>query len=166
MFVWSEFQPNSLLTLQVVAGPAGLRAIHFGSQPQVQSQRDDSDALIREALGQLRAYFGGNLRQFDLPLDICGTEFQKRVWHALQQIPYGETCSYRSIAQAIAAPKAVRAVGAANGRNPLPIVIPCHRVVGANGDLVGFSSGLAIKRMLLDLESGHAHHASRTAAAR
>jgi methylated-DNA-[protein]-cysteine S-methyltransferase len=90
---------------------------------------------------------------FALPLDPQGTEFQKRVWRQLETIPYGEIRSYSQIAAAIDAPKAVRAVGAANGSNPIPIVIPCHRVIGANGKLVGYGGGLPLKRRLLDLES-------------
>jgi methylated-DNA-[protein]-cysteine S-methyltransferase len=102
----------------------------------------------------LRAYFAGDLRQFDLPLEPEGTPFQQRVWKELLKIPYGETRSYMEIAQHIGAPAAVRAVGAANGANPLPIVVPCHRVIGASGKLVGYGGGLNLKRRLLALERG------------
>lgn len=101
---------------------------------------------------QLDEYFAGTRTAFDVGLRAAGTPFQKRVWGALVEIPYGETCSYRDIAEAIDAPKAVRAVGLANGRNPISVVVPCHRVVGANGSLTGYGGGLANKRLLLDLE--------------
>jgi methylated-DNA-[protein]-cysteine S-methyltransferase len=105
-----------------------------------------------EAVRQLCAYFAGELREFHLPLEIVGTDFRKRVWEQVRSIPYGETRSYSQIASALAAPKAVRAVGAANGANPLPIVIPCHRVIGAGGELVGYGGGLPLKKRLLELE--------------
>jgi len=101
---------------------------------------------------QLREYFAGGRRDFDLPLAPRGTPFQREVWSALRGIAYGTTTSYAAIAARIGAPKAVRAVGAANGRNPIPIVIPCHRVIGANGSLTGFGGGLPLKRRLLELE--------------
>jgi len=109
--------------------------------------------LLREASRQLQAYFAGNLRKFDLPLAPAGTDFMKRVWDSLQRIPYGATRSYRDIALDIGNPKACRAVGQANNRNPLPIFIPCHRVIGANGNLIGYGGGLPIKQYLINLES-------------
>jgi methylated-DNA-[protein]-cysteine S-methyltransferase len=110
------------------------------------------EAPFREALGQLRAYFRGRLRDFDLPLAPRGTPFELRVWRALGKIPYGRTISYGELARRIGNPNASRAVGLANGRNPLPIVIPCHRVIGANGKLTGYGGGLDTKRWLLTLE--------------
>ena len=107
---------------------------------------------FREARAQLTDYFAGKRKDFDLKLRPTGTEFQLRVLEELQRIPYGTTCSYRDIAERIGRPKAVRAVGAANGRNPIPIVIPCHRVIGASGDLTGFGGGLPTKEALLRLE--------------
>jgi methylated-DNA-[protein]-cysteine S-methyltransferase len=107
---------------------------------------------FKEAVRQLEAYFAGALRQFDLPLAPEGTPFQLRVWRALRDIPYGETTSYGEVARRIGKPAAVRAVGAANGRNPLAIVIPCHRVIGSNGRLVGYGGGLPMKAALLELE--------------
>lgn len=107
---------------------------------------------FREARIQLDEYFAGDRQSFDLKLRPSGTAFQLKVLWALQQIPYGETRSYKEIAEAIDRPSAVRAVGAANGRNPLPIIIPCHRVIGANGSLTGFGGGLETKKFLLDLE--------------
>lgn len=109
--------------------------------------------VLREAAAQLKEYFAGKRKVFDLALDFDGTEFQKKVWRALLAIPFGETRSYAEIAKAIKKPKAVRAVGAANGRNPISIVAPCHRVIGSNGKLTGFAGGLEAKATLLKLES-------------
>ena len=107
-------------------------------------------ALVRQ---QLQEYFAGEREEFDLPLHVTGTEFQVQVLDELQRIPYGETMSYGDIAKRIGRPKAVRAVGAANGRNPIPIIIPCHRVIGSSGDLTGFGGGLDTKEALLRLEA-------------
>ena len=114
---------------------------------------DDSPALL-QAERQLNEYFAGTRNRFDLELDFEGTEFQKKVWAALLTIPFGETRSYSQIAMQIGSPKAVRAVGAANGRNPISIVAPCHRVIGASGRLTGFAGGLEAKQYLLTLEDG------------
>jgi methylated-DNA-[protein]-cysteine S-methyltransferase len=110
-------------------------------------------AAFREVVAQLHSYFSGRRRHFDLPLEIEGTEFQKKVWTELRSIPYGETISYKELAKRIGKPSAVRAVGAANGANPIPIIIPCHRVIGNDGSLTGFGGGLPLKRKLLELES-------------
>ncbi|MDX1518155.1 MAG: methylated-DNA--[protein]-cysteine S-methyltransferase [Woeseiaceae bacterium] len=109
-----------------------------------------------EAIRQLHEYFDGERQEFDLPLRLNGTEFQMLVLEELRRIPYGQTTSYGDIAARIGRPKAVRAVGAANGRNPIPIIVPCHRVIGAGGDLTGFGGGLGTKEALLRLESEHA----------
>jgi methylated-DNA-[protein]-cysteine S-methyltransferase len=114
-----------------------------------------SEKPFNDAREQLRAYFDGGLKEFDLKLRPGGTEFQQQVLAELQKIPYGTTTSYGDIARRIGRPKAVRAVGAANGRNPIPIVIPCHRVIGASGDLTGFGGGLPVKEALLRLEMEH-----------
>jgi len=144
-------------TLLLVAGGAGLRKIQFLDSceewPQA-AERKDSHPLLVEAAAQLRAYFRGELREFDLPLEMAGTDFQIRVWNLLVDIPYGETRSYRDVAVALGRPEAVRAVGAANGANPLPIVVPCHRVIGADGKLTGYGGGLRLKRRLLEMERG------------
>jgi methylated-DNA-[protein]-cysteine S-methyltransferase len=108
---------------------------------------------LAKARQQLEEYFAGTRKEFDLPLRIKGTEFQVSVLNALQEIPYGKTASYGEIARRIGRPKAVRAVGAANGRNPIPIVVPCHRVIGSSGDLTGFGGGLDTKAALLRLEA-------------
>lgn len=110
---------------------------------------------LADACTQLREYFAGERQTFDIPLKLDGTEFQVSVLKALQEIPYGETASYGDIARRIGRPKAVRAVGAANGRNPIPIVVPCHRVIGSTGDLTGFGGGLDTKEALLRLEAEH-----------
>lgn len=115
-------------------------------------ERNDHPVLLKTAR-QLEDYFQGRLSDFSLPLEFEGTEFQKKVWHALLTIPFGETRSYQQIADQIGNPKAVRAVGAANGRNPISIIAPCHRVIGANGTLTGFAGGLKVKEFLLRLES-------------
>jgi methylated-DNA-[protein]-cysteine S-methyltransferase len=122
------------------------------------------DALLRPAREQLRAYFAGELLDFDLPLAAAGTEFQQRVWQALGAIPYGATASYAAIARAIGSPTATRAVGAANGRNPIAIIVPCHRVIGKDGTLTGYGGGLARKQWLLRHEAGVLKHRARSAA--
>jgi methylated-DNA-[protein]-cysteine S-methyltransferase len=113
----------------------------------------EEDAVLAAARDQLDAYFDARLRQFDLPLEPQGTEFQRRVWDSLTLIPFGETISYAELARRVDKPKAVRAVGAANGRNPLMIIVPCHRVIGADGSLTGFGAGIERKRWLLDHET-------------
>jgi methylated-DNA-[protein]-cysteine S-methyltransferase len=114
-----------------------------------------NETQLADVSQQLREYFSGERRAFDLPLKLSGTEFQVSVLEALQDIPYGETTSYGEIAKRIGRPKAVRAVGAANGRNPIPIIVPCHRVIGSTGDLTGFGGGLDTKEALLRLEAEH-----------
>lgn len=108
--------------------------------------------LLKEAVRQLESYFAGRLKKFSLPLEPEGTAFMKQVWAALCEIPYGKTASYGEIAEKVGRPKAARAVGLANNRNPIPIFIPCHRVIGADGSLTGYAGGLEMKKKLLDLE--------------
>ncbi len=112
------------------------------------------DAVLPSVRAQLEAYFAGTLQEFDLPLATTGTPFQQQVWAALREVPYGTTCTYGDLAAAIGRPSAVRAVGAANGRNPVCVVVPCHRVVGAGGSLTGYAGGLERKSWLLALEAG------------
>lgn len=114
-----------------------------------------SSPLEQEAAKQLDEYFKGKRKNFDLPLNLKGTEFQKKVWEALKQIPYAQTRSYKEIAMMIGNKNASRAVGMANNKNPCPIIVPCHRVIGSNGSLVGYALGLDIKKKLLDLEKLH-----------
>jgi methylated-DNA-[protein]-cysteine S-methyltransferase len=118
---------------------------------------------VAEAVRQLSEYFAGERKEFDFPLAPEGTEFQRAVWKRLQEIPYGQTISYGELARRVGNPKASRAVGAANGKNPIPIVIPCHRVIGADGKLTGFGGGLPIKEALLAIERSSSY---RTVAAR
>lgn len=137
--------PIAPLTLQ--ADEAAVTAIRFGA-----GGARDASPLLDAAEAQLREYFAGERRTFDLPLAPHGTAFQQRVWAALRAIPYGETRTYGELAAAIDSPNASRAVGMANHRNPIPIIIPCHRVIGANGTLTGYAGGLEVKRKLLALE--------------
>jgi methylated-DNA-[protein]-cysteine S-methyltransferase len=129
-----------------------LTAVHMNGTPG-RGWRRDPGALHGPA-EQLLAYFAGERREFDLPLAPHGTPFQQEVWAALREIPYGQTISYAELAVAVGRPDAVRAVGAANGHNPIAVVIPCHRVIGASGALTGYGGGLGRKRLLLDLEAG------------
>jgi methylated-DNA-[protein]-cysteine S-methyltransferase len=161
-----------------VDSPAGVLLI-AGSHEAVQSiwfPKRDQRALpqpgwtescagaLCEAARQLREYFNGLRTTFDLPLEPHGTSFQRTVWARLAEIPYGETISYGELARRVGNPKAARAVGAANGANPLPIVVPCHRVIGANGNLTGFGGGVSVKQSLLSLEASH--RGAQTAAGR
>lgn len=144
--------------LLVAGDEEGLRYISFMKGKHVLTPkvgwREDRH-FLREAMRQLELYFEGRLKEFTLKLVPQGTPFQLSVLIALQEVPYGETISYGELARRIGKPKAYRAVGAANARNPLPIVIPCHRVIGSNGSLVGFGGGLDIKQKLLDFERTH-----------
>ncbi|NML06557.1 methylated-DNA--[protein]-cysteine S-methyltransferase [Sphingomonas sp. G-3-2-10] len=144
-------------TLTLVASPKGLTAILWeneraGRVPLGETREDRDHPVLIEAERQIAAYFAGELTEFSVPLDFAGTDFQKSVWAALLTIPFGETRSYAEIAHQIGRPKAVRAVGAANGRNPISIIAPCHRVIGSNGSLTGFAGGLEAKQLLLTLE--------------
>lgn len=130
--------------------------VRFAAEP-VQTSKTSTHAVLEAAEQQLSEYFAGQRRNFELDLDPKGTEFQRQVWWSLADIPYGETSTYGKQAAHIGRPAAVRAVGSANGRNPLSIVLPCHRIVGANGKLTGFAGGLDTKRWLLDHEANHAH---------
>ncbi len=153
------FSPVGELTL--VASDAGLVAILWENDEPDRVRlgamtRDESDAILVAAEQQLHAYFAGELTRFTVPLDFHGTDFQKSVWAALLTIPFGETRSYGEIARQIGRPSASRAVGAANGRNPISIIAPCHRVIGTNGALTGFAGGLEAKALLLELEGQRA----------
>jgi methylated-DNA-[protein]-cysteine S-methyltransferase len=143
----------------LLAGDAdGLSYIGFPKGSMRREPESDwifNEKPLEDARRQLSEYFAGERRRFDLSLRLSGTDFQVSVLQALQEIPYGETVSYGEIARRIGRPKAVRAVGAANGRNPLPIVVPCHRVIGSTGDLTGFGGGLDTKEALLRLEAEH-----------
>lgn len=142
--------------LLLVGDADALHGVYFQDGKRGPHQPDKawerSDKPFREVLKQLKAYFAGRLTEFDLPLSPHGTEFQLKVWSALRTIPYGETWSYGELARRIRKPAASRAVGAANGQNPIPVIVPCHRVIGADGSLTGFGGGLPIKQKLLALE--------------
>ncbi len=151
---WHEF--DSPVGRLLLAGDGdSLIQVCFQSGPHPRQPADDwiaAAAPFRLAIRQLGEYFAGERRRFELPLAPQGTEFQRRVWRALTEIPYGKTVSYGELARRIGKPSAPRAVGLANGANPLPIIVPCHRVIGADGSLTGFGGGLPIKRKLLALE--------------
>lgn len=164
VFYYDELQ-SPIGTLTICRSDQGICLVEFGDreshQVAIQKWMDRwsyaptltyAPGQLEEAKRQLQEYFEGRRQRFELPLDLRGTSFQLQVWHALADIPYGEVCSYKMVAVSIGQPKAVRAVGGANNKNPVPIIIPCHRVIGANGSLVGFGGGLDIKQQLLRLE--------------
>jgi methylated-DNA-[protein]-cysteine S-methyltransferase len=154
------FESDLIGTLLLVGDAAGLRHIHFQGKkhpPVMGDDRERNSSFFAPVKAQLQAYFRGGLKRFDLLLAPVGTAFQVKVWQALRAIPYGGLASYKSIAEAVGKPRAVRAVGGANGRNPIPIIIPCHRVIGSDGSLTGYGGGLEIKQRLIDLEQ----HADR-----
>jgi methylated-DNA-[protein]-cysteine S-methyltransferase len=155
MYYWYTDSPVGKLLLE--GDGDRLHFIHFDKTPPPipDSHSIKSKKPFKEVIRQLSAYFSGDLKTFSLDLHIEGTPFQLKVWQALREIPYGRTASYGEIARNVGNPKASRAVGGANHRNPLPIVIPCHRVIGANGRLVGFGGGLDVKEALLTLERDH-----------
>ena len=144
-----------LLAGSLAGSDSAVEVVGFASGSKARSAEPDwerNDEPFKDVARQLGEYFAGKRRDFDLTIEPAATGFQADVLEALRRIPYGETRSYGDVARSIGRPKAVRAVGAANGRNPLPILIPCHRVIGQDGDLTGFGGGLAAKRYLLDLE--------------
>ena len=142
--------------LLLAGDEAGLRRIGFPNKQESTGGWREDPSQFGDAVRQLQAYFAGELREFDLPLRMEGTPFQMSVWRSLRDIPYGETISYGELARRVGNPKASRAVGLANGANPIPIVVPCHRVIGSNGKLTGFGGGLSTKEKLLALERGQA----------
>jgi methylated-DNA-[protein]-cysteine S-methyltransferase len=152
---YDYFETGVVGRLTLVADEKGLRHINFQTSRHAVQIKDDwerNPSFLTEEKKQLKAYFDGKLKTFKLPLAPMGTDFQKRVWQTLQRIPYGAVTSYQWVAEKIGNPKAVRAVGGANGKNPLAIVVPCHRVIGRDGSLTGFSAGLDIKARLIKLE--------------
>lgn len=154
-----KLMPSPVGMLTLVARGSALAAVLWERERENRVRlgplsEDNFHPVLLETEKQLNEYFAGERSQFDLPLDFQGTEFQKQVWQALLEIPYGETRSYGQIALSIGNPKSVRAVGAANGKNPISIIAPCHRVIGASGALTGFAGGLEVKARLLALE-GH-----------
>ncbi len=153
---WQEID-SPIGTVLLVGDGLHLTHVHFQSGPKPMRPDEAWVAARRPfeaAIAQLNEYFACRRREFDLPLAPAGTDFQRRVWRALTSIPYGETISYGELARRVGNARACRAVGLANGANPLPIILPCHRVIGSNGALTGFGGGLPIKRALLGLERG------------
>jgi methylated-DNA-[protein]-cysteine S-methyltransferase len=158
--VWYDHLPAPIGDLLLAADAQGLREVWFETERHrktVNPAWQHNPSKLAFARRQLEEYFAGERQIFDLPLHPLGTPFQLAVWRGLAKIPYGVTISYGELARRIGQPQAVRAVGAANGRNPLPIVVPCHRVIGSDGSLTGFGGGLPIKRFLLSLEDRVLH---------
>lgn len=151
-------QESPLGRLLLAASASGLRGLYFAQHKYFDGpgdwRRDPSNPLLHAAAGQLQEYFAGRRRSFALPLDLQGTPFQRAVWQALLALPYGATSSYRIIAEQVGRPAAVRATGTAIGRNPVSIIVPCHRVLGSAGTLSGYAGGLERKRHLLAHEAG------------
>jgi O-6-methylguanine DNA methyltransferase len=154
--------PSPWGTLRLLATDSGLCRVvlpgeegvdHWVARHLAGTVATEGVAVLQQATAQLRAYFAGTRHTFDLALDVHGTPFQKAVWNLLLEVPYGETRTYAQVAAALGRPQAVRAVGQANGANPLPILIPCHRVVQSDGSLGGYGGGIALKRALLQLET-------------
>ena len=156
-------------SLFIVSSEKGLIKIIFYNKskstpiPNLQKEYVESSLIANQtknqiALEQLSEYFKGIRKKFSVPLDIQGTSFQKLIWRTITQIPYGQTCSYGEIAKRIGKPKAARAVGMANHNNPIPIIIPCHRIIGSDGSLTGYAAGMSIKEKLLDFEKNHMNH--------
>lgn len=157
MNLFHKFVTSPVGKLKLVASDKGLVAILWENDnprrvPLTSSMEDDQQKILVEVERQLNQYFTGERRSFSLPLDMRGTPFQKDVWEALLSIPFGETRSYGQLAKQIGRSSASRAVGAANGRNPISIIVPCHRVIGSSGKLTGFAGGLETKATLLDME--------------
>lgn len=150
------FYQTAIGEIGIMENGTAITKLYFYGENTPQHVTIKETALLKEAGWQLKDYLAGKRKSFDLPLAPDGTEFQQKVWRALQQIPYGQTQSYGEIAKRIGQPGAFRAVGLANSKNPILIFIPCHRVIGANGKLVGYAGGLDSKDYLLDLEKQHA----------
>ena len=149
--VYSDME-SPVGVLRIIANNDALFGVLWDCDPLTELTRDERNSIIQNTKQQLQEYFHGKRKAFDLPLAAIGTAFQTQAWKALQEIPYGKTISYGKQAERIGDKKKARAVGVANGENPISIIIPCHRVIGANGSLVGFGGGLDRKRLLLDLE--------------
>ena len=146
------YYPTPSGKICIVENGSAITQLCFDGEPAPDDAVEKETALLKEAGSQLQNYLAGRLRDFTLPLSPVGTEYMCRVWNSLQAIPYGETRSYRQIAQELGNPKAARAVGLANNKNPIPIFIPCHRVIGTSGKLVGYRGGLSFKETLLAME--------------
>lgn len=153
------YHPTPIGVVAITANGEAIVSLRLAAENP--SEGAPSSPLLAAAAEQLDEYFGGRRQRFELPLSPGGTDFQRRVWDSLCEIPYGETRSYGEIAAAVGNPNAARAVGMANNRNPVMIVVPCHRVVGSDGSLVGYAGGLEVKRFLLEMEKRHMQPAER-----
>ncbi len=145
------------INIVVLVSSKGVKKIFLNPKKEIKelsaaTKLRSDDPYLFGIFNQLKEYFAGTKKKFDVPLDVIGTEFQKKVWQELQKIPYGKTISYKTLSEKLGDVKAIRAVGTANGKNPIAIIIPCHRVIGADGKLIGYASGLDIKEKLLHLE--------------
>jgi len=152
MKIQKKIYKSPIGTLTISVNESSVIGLHFGDKIEGSNQEPVNEILMAEVFRQLDEYFAGQRKEFDLPLESKGTEFQKRVWQNLLKIPYGETRSYREIAEMSNSPKGYRAVGMANNRNPIAIIVPCHRVIGTDGSLTGFGGGMESKEFLLKLE--------------
>lgn len=153
VFFWLYDSPLGVYT--AAEDGVGICSLYFGERQTSQDWIKKETPLLQETARQMEEYFSGSRKQFDLPLSLAGTPFQLADWAALQTIPYGQTRYYQQIAEQLGNPKACRAVGLANNRNPVAVIIPCHRVLGKDGKLVGYAGGLAVKKGLLELEKSH-----------
>jgi methylated-DNA-[protein]-cysteine S-methyltransferase len=153
MITYSDYYKSPYGMLKIVTSDTALLEIDFTDRKD--SSKEDSPIIMKEAIRQLDEYFGGKRKNFSLKIDMKGTDFQKIVWTAMSKIPYGKTASYKDLAVSAGKPKAARAVGGACHRNPISIVLPCHRVVGSDGSLTGFGGGLDLKEKLLNHEKNH-----------
>jgi len=157
--MWFDEFKTPIGMLKIAVDATGLRYVLFESnkhEPSNIMEWKKDRSVTNEARQQLLQYFSGERKEFEMEISLAGTEFQQRTWQMLASIPFGQTWSYAELAKRVDSPKAVRAVGAANGRNPLPIVLPCHRVIGSNGSLTGFGGGLPVKKWLLEHENRQA----------
>jgi methylated-DNA-[protein]-cysteine S-methyltransferase len=147
--IFFGYHESPIGLIEVGCTSDAVRSLNFVER---QRETSTSNAVVEKAVRQIKEYFAGDRREFDVPVDAQGTPFQKAVWRRLLEIPYGRTASYRDIARSLGNPKAVRAVGGANGRNPIAIIVPCHRIIGSDGSLTGYGSGIWRKEWLLEHE--------------
>ena len=154
------YYESSIGLIEVTGTSDAVRSLNFVERRR---ERASSNGLVENVVRQLKEYFEGDRREFDAPIDPQGTAFQKTVWRRLLEVPYGQTASYRDIARAVGNPKAVRAVGGANGRNPIAIIVPCHRIIGSDGSMTGYGSGIWRKEWLLEHEGWSAGDVRRRA---
>lgn len=157
MYNDTTYYSSPIGILEIVASQHALVKIHFSNETNIPAAQKALLPIQLNCINQLDAYFKGNLRAFDLPIQLNGTPFRQSVWQALQNIPFGKTTSYLQLSKNLGNAKAIRAVGTANGSNPIAIIIPCHRVIGSNGDLIGYAGELWRKKWLLAHEATFAH---------